>query len=160
MEDFLIALVSTAVILFGWWLAQRPASKDPDVLLPYSQDPLPPAASIRLRERKVAAMAASVVAAAQSVSDRHAELLDNSALADDIAVCNRMPERPAPPAAAPGEPWQLASAADRIYQGLDALFLRLGPPPVEDDVEPASPRLVDQGDSEINPLGGDLNDRR
>jgi hypothetical protein len=32
---------------------------------------------------------------------------ENAALLDDLAALHPMPQRPAPPAAAPGEPWQL-----------------------------------------------------
>lgn len=42
-----------------------------------------------------------------------AECLCLQALLDDLAVLHPMPQRPAPPAAAPGEPWQLpASVTD------------------------------------------------
>lgn len=38
---------------------------------------------------------------------------ENAALLDDLAVLHPMPQRPAPPAAAPGEPWRLpASVTD------------------------------------------------
>jgi hypothetical protein len=38
---------------------------------------------------------------------------ENAVLLDDLAVLHPMPQRPAPPAAAPGEPWQLpASVTD------------------------------------------------
>lgn len=65
------------------------------------------------------------------------------ALFEETAEQHPMPQRPEPPDPEPGEPWQLNLPADAY-------------PPHQVPGRKAFPsRLVERGDSEINPLGGE-----
>lgn len=111
LATVMVLMLATALIHrghYGRWIgrqgraetARRVAQTVPP---PYTQAPLPPAFPIVLGVEEFEAWATALVATAEAVSDRHAELLDNAAIADRYAA-HPMRERPRPPA---GEPWQL-----------------------------------------------------
>lgn len=140
LATVMVLMLATALIHrghYGRWIgrqgraetARRVAQTVPP---PYTQAPLPPAFPIVLGKDEFEAWATALIATAEAVSDRHAEFLDNAAIASDYADRFPMPQRPAPPEPAPGEPWQQQVKNDTL-----------------------APRPAERPESEINPLHGD-----
>lgn len=118
---FLLALLATAVIIAAVRVAE------------YAD---------RVRGRRAAErLVDGIVADAQAAYASHVQRRADAALLAEYAAGHPMPQRPAPPSAEPGEPWQLPGA-DRVARGLDDLFLRLGPPPAPGLVEPDAPNTL------------------
>jgi hypothetical protein len=65
-------------------------------------------AAEKRRDWALAKQVEGIVADAEAAYRKYSDVRLKAALADDYASLLPMPQRPAPPAAAPGEPWQLA----------------------------------------------------